>query len=180
VHEKNIVVVGEKGVPLKTPIAQADGFVTNVPGIALAVRTADCLPIFLFDPRKQAIGIIHAGWKGTQQRIAVAALETMQREYGSQPQDILAMFGPCIRRCCYEVGEDFGETFPDETFVRFGKYFLDLPLVNRTQMLDAGVLLEHIQDDDVCTDCEDELFSYRREGEQAGRHLSLIQIKIPA
>ena len=179
VHGNTIVAVGEKDVPVKSAIAQADGFVTNVPGIALAVRTADCLPVFLFYPKHRAIGMIHAGWKGTQQQIAVAALDAMRREYGSQPQDVLAMFGPCIRRCCYEVGEDFGNTFPDETFVRFGKYFFDLPLANRTQMLEAGMVPEHIQDDEICTDCEDELFSYRREGEQAGRHLSIIQIKIP-
>lgn len=176
VHGKEIVVVTEKDVPLAMPIRQADGFVTNVKGIALAVRTADCLPIFLYDPIQKAIGMIHAGWKGTEQKIAVAAIETMQREYGTEVAYVKVAFGPCIRRCCYEVGPEFGEKFPDETFLRWGKYFFDLALANRNQLMSLGVPEANFLDEEKCTDCEDDLFSHRREGEAAGRHLSFMML----
>ncbi len=177
VHGNLIVPVTAKDVPPASPLKEADGFVTNVPGIALAVRTADCLPVFLFDSRHRAVGMVHAGWKGTEQKIVVAALETMKKEFGTSPEDVTAAFGPCIRRCCYKVGAEFGDKFPDETFIQYETYFFDIALANRNQLLDAGVVAERLFDDGSCTCCDPQYFSHRRDGETAGRHLSLIMLK---
>lgn len=157
-HGNRVVVVKAEDVPLKIPIEQADAFVTSVPGIALGVRTADCLPIFLYDSAKHVIGMVHAGWRGTEKKIAVAAVETMAKTYGTQATDVLVAFGPCLRRCCYKVGPEFGDSFPDETFVQFGTYFFDLALANRNQLLELGVNPEHIADEGLCTSCREDLF----------------------
>ncbi len=88
-----------------------DGLITNAPGIALAVMTADCLPVLLVDRKNRAVGAFHAGWRGTVQRIAEKGLGIMHREFDTRPQDVLAAIGPGIHYCCYEVGEELREQF---------------------------------------------------------------------
>jgi len=177
VHGKRVVAVSKKDLPVRSPLVEADGFVTNMPGLALLVRTADCLPVFLFDPRRKAVGMIHAGWRGTQQKIAAEALAVMQKEFGGAAVDIRAALGPRIGPCCYTVGEDFKKFFPDETIEREGKIFFDLALANTRQLIAAGVKPENIKDTRQCTACDEEYFSYRRQGDKAGRHVSVIMLK---
>src|SRR5689334_13521180 len=88
-----------------------DGLITNAPGIALAVMTADCLPVLLVDRKNRAVGAFHAGWRGTVQRIAEKGLGIMRHEFGTRPRDVFAAIGPGIQQCCYEVGEDLREQF---------------------------------------------------------------------
>ena len=88
-----------------------DGLITNVPGIALAVMTADCLPVLLVDRKHKAVGAFHAGWRGTVKRIAEKGLGIMRHEFGTRPRDVSAAIGPGIQQCCYEVGEDLREQF---------------------------------------------------------------------
>jgi len=88
-----------------------DGLITNVPGIALAVMTADCLPVLLVDRKNKAVGAFHAGWRGTLQRIAEKGLGIMRHEFGTRPQDVFAAIGPGIQACCYEVGDELREQF---------------------------------------------------------------------
>ena len=88
-----------------------DGLVTNIPGIVLAVQTADCFPLLLIDVRNKAAGAFHAGWRGTLQRIAEKGLGVMRREYGTLAQDVCAAIGPGIQKCCYEVGEELKTRF---------------------------------------------------------------------
>ncbi len=88
-----------------------DGLITNVPGIALAVLTADCFPVLLADTKNKVVGAFHAGWRGTLARIAQKGLGIMQREFGTLPQDVRAAIGPGIQECCYEVGEELREKF---------------------------------------------------------------------
>ena len=91
-----------------------DGLVTNVPGVALAIMTADCLPVLLVDRKNKAVGAFHAGWRGTAKRIAEKGLGIMRHEFGTRPQDVLAVIGPGIQACCYEVGEELREQFQSQ------------------------------------------------------------------
>ena len=88
-----------------------DGLITNVPGILLAIQTADCLPVLLIDPQKKAVGAFHAGWRGTFKRIVAKGVGAMQQHFGSDPKKILAAIGPGIHSCCYEVGRDLRTQF---------------------------------------------------------------------
>jgi polyphenol oxidase len=91
-----------------------DGLITKVPGIALAVMTADCLPVLLVDRKNKAVGAFHAGWRGTVKRIAEKGLGIMRHEYGTRPQDVFAAIGPGIQQCCYEVGEELKSQFESQ------------------------------------------------------------------
>jgi purine-nucleoside/S-methyl-5'-thioadenosine phosphorylase / adenosine deaminase len=95
------------------PLA-GDGLITNVPGIALAILTADCFPVLLVDTKNKAVGAFHAGWRGTVARIAVKGLGLMRRHYGTLPEDVRAAIGPGIQQCCYEVGEELRTKFESQ------------------------------------------------------------------
>lgn len=99
-----------------------DGLITNLPGIALAVMTADCLPVLLVDRKNKAVGAFHAGWRGTVQRIVEKGLGIMRHEFGTRPQDVFAAIGPGIQACCYEVGEELREQFHSQ-FAYAGELF---------------------------------------------------------
>jgi YfiH family protein len=97
----------------RTPLT-GDGLITNIPGLFLAIQTADCLPIILVDPRHKAVGVFHAGWRGTVQRIVEKGVGAMRRHFGSNPNDLRAAIGPGIHGCCYEVGEEVREKFESQ------------------------------------------------------------------
>ena len=172
VHGNRILVKKEKS---ERGIEEADGFITGLKNLPLTVRTADCLSIFFYTPDK-CIGLIHAGWRGTQKRIAQEAVRMMQQEYKVIPAQIKVLLGPAIRKCCYEVSEELKGFFPRTIFSREGRHYLDLSLENVEQLIQAGVRKENIFDCGICTCCDINYFSYRREGEEAGRMLSLIML----
>lgn len=177
VHGAAIIVgIKEMSGAMKT-VPEADGVVTDQPLLALTVRTADCLPISIYDPKHHCIAMVHTGWRGSQQKIVLKAIAGMRKKWGRAAADLKIGFGPCIRRCCYQVGEDFQKIFSHETFVQGEGLVLDLPLINRNQLVGAGVLPENISDCGLCTCCDQKFFSYRREKEKAGRHISLILLK---
>jgi purine-nucleoside/S-methyl-5'-thioadenosine phosphorylase / adenosine deaminase len=99
--------------PAAKPLA-GDGMITNAPGIALGVQTADCFPVLLVDTKSKAVGAFHAGWRGTVARIAVKGLGLMRHEFGTLPQDVIAAIGPGIQECCYEVGEELKANFESQ------------------------------------------------------------------
>ena len=104
-HTNNVVRVDErnKGQGLfRTRMKDVDGMVTNVPGVALVTYHADCTPVYLYDPVKKAIGMVHAGWRGTVKEIAGAAVRKLQTEFGTDPADLVAMIGPCISKEYFE------------------------------------------------------------------------------
>jgi YfiH family protein len=177
VHGNRIVVADPESLSSNNALEEADGIITDVPGLPIAVRTADCLPVFIYDPRHEIIGLIHAGWRGTSQQILNEALGLMRRRWHANPADLRVAFGPAIRVCCYQVGQQFREYFPEETVQRDRGYFLDLSVANKNQLLRLGVDARHIFDSTVCTCCDSGYFSYRREGEVAGRMLSLMMLK---
>jgi YfiH family protein len=166
----------------ESAITDCDALVTNHKNIILTIMTADCVPILLYDPIKEVVAAIHAGWRGTESQIVVKSIESMVDRFGTSPSDIIAGIAPAIGGCCYEVGIDVAQYFmhyPTVTEeVKRGKYMLDLPMVNRVELLSVGVLEENIQMSSICTACSvDEFFSYRREHGCSGRFMSMIGMK---
>lgn len=158
-----------------------DGLFTRQEGIALGILTADCLPIFLWDPSQRAAGIIHAGWRGLASKIAAKAVTVMNREFQTEGGHLQVAFGPAIRECCYEVGDEFREIFPkffkDVYRSDQNKGHMDLAGEAADQLSSQGVLPENIFDTGHCTYCENgRFFSARRERNEE-RMLSVIQIK---
>lgn len=173
VHGDRIVTFQE---PVR-PLPEADGLITDVPGLGLAVRTADCLPLILHDPVTPAVGVVHAGWRGTAARIAATAVAAMTAAFGTDPDRLRVGFGPCIRLHQYEVGPEFRERFPDEVITISGRLHFDLALANRRQLRAAGVRPDNIMDCGICTFTDTHYHSYRRDGLAAGRILTVVQLK---
>jgi YfiH family protein len=155
----------------------ADGIITDRRNLTLLVRTADCLPVFLCDPGREVIGLVHAGWKGSLDRVTAEAVRAMVAHYGTRPADIKAAFGPAISPVFYEVGREFIKYFPKEVTARGLKCSLDIALVNRNQLEDEGVLPGNIMDCGICTYANEQYFSYRREGGAAGRMVSVMTMR---
>ena len=158
-----------------------DALVTNVAHVFLSISIADCVPVFLFDSRLEAVAAVHAGWRGTVQQIASRAVRSMKEEFGSDPKNIEAYVGPSARSCCYAVGDEVARQF-DGSFVRReeGKIFLDLKEANRRQLVDEGIPPDHIEASGYCTICHPELLhSYRRDGGKSGRMLGVIGLRHP-
>jgi YfiH family protein len=173
------IIVKAEGAPGR--LGAGDGLITGVAGLMLGVRTADCVPILLADERRRVVAAVHAGWRGTLSRIAARAIEAMTREYGSQPAHLIAAIGPCIGRCCYEVGPDvaraFGTLFPELPAPREHAH-LDLEEANRRILAAAGVPALRIHAAGLCTRCRaGDFHSYRRDGLRAGRLLAAIGLK---
>lgn len=163
---------------------QADGLVTLNKRIALAVNTADCVPLFMYDPHNSAIGIVHAGWRGTLGTIALNAVRKLQ-DIGSDPKNIYVAIGPHIGGCCYSVevqrANAFNDIFYDDriVFQERDTWYIDLGQANKFQLLEAGVLMNHIDAPITCTSCQNELyFSYRKDSpETFGEMLGVIGFK---
>jgi polyphenol oxidase len=170
-----------------TWLPEVDGLISNEPGCALTMNFADCAPILLYDPVKGAMGIGHAGWQGAVKDLPGALVAAMQREFGSDPAQLLAGVGPCIGPCCYEVGEvvitAVGAAFTDPESLLLGtgdwrleigdsgppatRHF-DLPEANRRNLQRAGV--RQIEMSGLCTACRTDLFfSHRAERGKTGR-----------
>lgn len=166
IHSNRVWIADRPGVA-----GEGDALVTATPGVPLAIRTADCLPILLADPENLVIAAVHAGWRGTVERIAGEAIRVMREKFGTDPRKLRAAIGPGIGLCCYEVGDDVARRFGLE---RRGK--VDLARANRDQLAWCGV--ERIETIARCTQCEpDVFFSYRREAGEAGRMVSWIMLR---
>jgi len=161
-------------------VTDCDALISNQKGVVLTILTADCVPILLYDAEKKVVAAVHAGWRGTKAKIVAKTVKKMQEVFGCEPQNILAGVAPSIGRCCYEVGEEVAEHFftdTDSFDVKGEKYMLDLPLINKKQLLDEGLLEKHIEMSGICTACEVErFFSYRKEQGCSGRFMSMIGI----
>jgi polyphenol oxidase len=192
VHGRDVARVrhGDKG----TWLPEVDAILTDEPGCPLTMNFADCAPILLYDPIHQAIGLGHAGWQGTVKNLPGAMVAAMQREFGSDPAQLLAGIGPCIGPCCYEVGEAVitavtttfanPETLllvkpgalpaaPDHPMPAPGKPHFDLPEANRRNLQGAGV--RQIELSGLCTACRTDLFfSHRAENGRTGRFGSIF------
>lgn len=155
-----------------------DALISNRQGETLGIFTADCVPIFIFDTATPAIGIAHAGWRGTIARIAAKTIKAMNTAFGTHIRNCRIHLGPSIQKCCYTVSSELVKQFTDH----FGSEVkienqLCLHTANIKQLCDIGVPPESISTSPYCTSCNTDLFySYRAEGGQTGRMLSFIQL----
>lgn len=190
VHEAEIRVCtsADAGLGLTREIDyQADGLITDVPGLALTVFTADCLPILLCDPVRRVIAAVHAGWRGTALGIAEKAAEKMVAHYGCDPAHILAAIGPGISKCCFETHEDVPNAMtealgaPALRYIEVredGKFKVDLKGLNACRLERAGLLPDHIAISDHCTACMPEAYwSHRVTRGERGSMAAVIQLR---
>lgn len=171
---------------------EGDALMTNVPGLLLVIRTADCLPVLLVDEENRAVAAVHCGWRGTEMRILDKVVRAMGEAYGSKPAEMRAALGPCIGAACYEVGPEVREGFlragfPPGVFVERGhlpaiqvpdlkkRYLLDLKAANRWLLDGLGFRKSRVFDaGPACTHCEPRLLSYRRHSADPRRMSNFI------
>ncbi len=164
---------------------QADGIITALPGVAVGVETADCVPILLYDPRNAVVAAVHAGWRSTVKRIVQKAVVLMREHYDCDPHAMIAAIGPAIGPECYEVDDAVMAPLQEEFAVwkkvasqrPNGRWSLDLVHLNRIQLAETGFTQKNIHALGLCTSCRRDLFySFRAEG-RTGRMLSVIMLK---
>jgi YfiH family protein len=196
VHGRNVVVIRD-GSPSPATRPEADVLVSCATETAIAVRAADCVPLLMADRARGVVAAVHAGWRGTAARAAVAAVEALEREFGTRPADLTTAIGPCIGACCYEVGTELVDAFAAEGHERhlIDRWFLapppprgsqdrprlrlDLARATSDQLVLAGVPEDQIHVSGLCTAMHlDVLTSYRREREKAGRLVGIIRANL--
>lgn len=186
-HTSKVIFADEslRGVGTVKPKFEfgVDGLVTDVKNLLLSVRTADCVPVLLCDTDKKVCSAVHAGWRGTVGGITANAISLMEKQ-GAKRENILAAIGPCIGKCCYEVGAELREEFLlknleySNFFTPNGeKFMLDLNLANKTILIESGIKPENISIADICTKCNGDLFfSHRRNGTVRGTMSAFITL----
>lgn len=167
----------------QTHLEATDAVMTDLAGVCIGVSTADCIPILIYDPTHHAVAAVHAGWRGTVQRIVRQTIASMTSAYGTQPSDLLVQIGPGISLDSFEVGDEVYDAFAAAGFDmqpisrREDKWHIDLPQCNRLQLIDAGVQPANIALADICTvKHSDTFFSARRLGINSGRIYTAILI----
>lgn len=179
VHGDKVVQAPAPGESFVAPSIEADAVWTQRRGQAVGVTVADCVPLLLLDVRTRKVAAVHAGWKGAMARIAQKTVAAWVSE-GSNPADLRAAIGPCIRPCCYEVSDDlyrrFAGAFGERAGVRKGeRWHLDLPFAVRASLVAAGVPEGQIDSEFSCTSCTPEhFFSHRRDRGVTGRQMGYI------
>lgn len=175
-----------KGITRDRDYGDADGLLTDEPGLVLCTQYADCVPLLFADPVKRVVGTSHSGWKGTVAGMAAVTVERMVSDYGCRREDIRAAVGPSIGPCCFEVDAPVYERFAamevfDGGCVKLrprGKFLIDLWEVNRRLLLASGIREEHLSVTDLCTRCRPDLFwSHRATGGVRGSLAAFISIK---
>ena len=175
------------GLTREKSFFDTDGLITNEPGLVLSTFYADCVPLYFADPVHKAIGLSHSGWRGTVGRMGRVTIEAMQREYGTNPADLICAIGPSICQDCYEISEDVAVEFErefdghvSEILYRKenGKYQLDLWRTNEIILEEAGVKKENIATTNICTCCNSQyLFSHRATQGKRGNLGAFLMIK---
>lgn len=184
VHGADIVV--HRAAQPSASGAPADIIATDDASTALAIQTADCVPLLIADLRTGAVAAAHAGWRGTALGVAGAAVKTLVHEFGSRPSDLIAAVGPSIGPCCYQVGTDVRDRFAWEGFTdeelscwftaQADRLVLDLWIATRDQLAAAGLPRDQIFVSEMCTASHRDAFcSYRRDGVRAGRMAAAIR-----
>ncbi len=170
---------GKGALAYENAISDTDALITNKKNVPLAIFTADCLSVFLYDSKTHSIGLVHAGWRSSKENIAVKTVKLMQEKLDTKPGDLYAGFGPAIKDCCYEVGGEFADVFSSEyLFKRGDRFHLDVVGVNKKQLLALGIKDKNIFDSKICTACRnEEFFSYRKEGSGCGRMMSVMMLR---
>ena len=174
IHSEIITIVEKPGL-----IGESDGMITHKINIGLAVSTADCVPVFIYDKNKNVIAGIHSGWRGTQKKFLRKALVILREKFDSNPEDLNVFVGPSICQTNYEVGEEVAEQFHEKYFMKInGKIYLNVVQANLDMIYDFGVPKDQIEVSNLCSFDEKELLhSYRRDGKFSGRSLGVIAMK---
>ena len=196
-HQVHGCVIREVTDPHTTrdQLEGVDALITNVPGVAISVRTADCIPVLLYDPVHQAVAAVHAGWRGTVQMISCKVISEMQRRYGTDAADLKAVIGPGIGPESFQVGQEVVDAFDSAGFPMAqilkdcgpkaptidnpmnGGLHIDLWKANSWLLEQAGVASANIQIAGICTyQNNDRFFSARREGTKCGRIINCIAL----
>lgn len=153
----------------------SDAMITQIENIGLAISTADCPSIFIYDFSKKIIAAVHSGWRGTKEKILSKTLAKLKKEFLVNPLDCVVYIGPSISQKNFEVGKDFENYFDEKYLIPKGdKYLLDLKSANKDMLLDFGIKPENIEVSSLCSYEEDYLHSYRRDGKISGRALGII------
>ncbi len=162
-----------------------DGLITKEPDVVLTTQYADCVPLFFVEKNNKAIGMAHAGWKGTVESIAKWTIEKMADMFGVQPKDLLVGIAPSIKQCCFEVDKDVADIFVKKLpwsveyiVPKQDKYNINLQAINARIITDCKVPIENIEITEYCTKCNEELFfSHRRDGTNRGAMAAFLGIK---
>ncbi len=191
VHGTSIRLVGMKdagkGIWHASDIKSTDGLITEQGGLTLVTFHADCVPLFFLDPQNRAVGLVHAGWKGTVAGIARKTVTKMEDVFGTRPEHLLIGIGPSICKACYEVDgpvinelkQNFKHWREVTGYLKKDKYLFDLQQTNMLMLREAGIKEENITESGLCTRCNPELFySYRGEGEGVGSLAAFIQLSV--
>lgn len=161
---------------------QGDALVCGYRGICIGVYTADCIPILLYDKQHCIVAAVHAGWRGTLKGVISETLKNMKLNHNSDPADIVSVIGPGIGKCCFEVDKDVAIKFIDKfqetdnfIYPYNSKFILDLQHINKEMLKKEGV--NNIEVIDICTKCDTNYYSYRREGQGVESQLSFIGLR---
>ncbi len=167
----NIVCICQQG----GRVEGVDALISNNRDIVLSIQVADCIPVYLLDKNTNICALIHAGWRGTAKKIVTNTIQEMVK-FGSRIKDIKVLMGPSIQQCCFEIGPEVAEKFP-EAFLTNGKadrLYLDLQGVVQAELIDLGIKEKQIIILSECTSCHPEMYhSYRRDGNKAGRMIAI-------
>ena len=190
VHDCKVAVIDRPGLT-REDLEGFDAFITDLSGVAIGVRTADCVPVLLYDPVKRVVAAVHAGWKGTVLHISQKTLEVMAVTFGCESEEIHAVIGPAIGPDSFQVGLEVAEKFkasgfpmddiwsfqgPGDGTPMSGGHHIDLFKANRWLLEQAGVLPQNIQVFDIDTFRDSSFFSARREGAVCGRNINAIRL----
>jgi YfiH family protein len=175
VHSDDVEVVYTPGI-----VKKCDALITNTKNLFLTIQTADCFPIFLFEPLQQTAAVIHSGWRGTAKNIAGKTVEIMIKEFHCSPEKIYAGIGPGVLQECYQVDRAAADFFGKDSLKPDGPdhFKLDIQGVIIKQLLEAGISRNNLEIENTCTYCAEDLFySHRRDVEQSGRMMGVIGIR---
>jgi YfiH family protein len=174
VHGNSITFVEEGG-----ECGESDGMITTKKNLGLAISSADCCAIFIFDPVKKVIAAVHSGWRGTNKNILLNVLQQLSREFNCDFQNLVCYFSPSIFQNNYEVGPEVADQFDSDYLLQNNrKFFLNIPKINYDVLLSFGVCDHNIQISNLCTyEYSTIMNSYRRDGKQSGRALGIIAMR---
>jgi len=173
IHSDIVTIVNEPGL-----IGESDAMITTKKGIGLAISTADCTTIFIYNRKKEIIAAVHSGWRGTEKQILRKTILILLEQFKCSPSDLLVYIGPSICQKNYEVGEEVAKLFNRKYLKSVGnKLYLDIPRVNKDVLLNFKIQESNIEISTLCSYEEKYLQSFRRDGEKSGRALGVIAMK---
>jgi len=173
IHSDKVTVVTSAGFK-----NESDALITNVKNLGLAISSADCVAVFLYDKKGKVIAGVHSGWRGTEKKILIKTLGLLQQKFNSKPENIIAYISPSITQKNYEVDLEVAEKFDGKYWKPIGnKYLLDIAEANYDMLLYFGIPKVNIEKSDLCSYETDYLHSYRRDGKISGRAFGVIAMK---